>query len=399
MEMPYRLAIFNSHPIQYYAPLYRRLAQDREIDLTVYYYSKRGAREYFDPGFGKRIKWDIPLLEGYRYKFLPRWGAKNKKFGFLSFINPGVMKEILCEHYDAVWLNGHAYLSDWLALGAAKLAGTAVFYRSDASLTYDSVVRRPLGVQLIKPLVLRFLFSRIDRLLSCGTLNEKLYLHYGAGKERILRVPYAVDNEYFASTTRAFRLQREKIRNSMGIGREDIVFMFAAKMILPKGPLELLQAYQRLGDLPGKALVMVGDGALRPRAEAYVRDNHLSGVHFLGFRNQSELPQYYAISDIFMRPDDVQQGDWGFTFNEAMASGLAIIATDSIGPTADLLKEGYNGKIVKFGDINGLASAMHRMIMDPEQTLAMGRRSFEMIKNWGYEQCIEGILKALRSLS
>jgi len=34
---PYRLAVLNSHVIQYFAPLYRRLSQEPDIDLTVYY--------------------------------------------------------------------------------------------------------------------------------------------------------------------------------------------------------------------------------------------------------------------------------------------------------------------------------------------------------------------------
>ena len=56
METKYKLAIVNSHPIQYFAPLHRRLASDPRIDLTVYFCSRQGFDEYLDAGFGVQVK-------------------------------------------------------------------------------------------------------------------------------------------------------------------------------------------------------------------------------------------------------------------------------------------------------------------------------------------------------
>jgi hypothetical protein len=66
-----RLAYLVSHPIQYQAPLLRRIAQEPDIDLTVFYGSDFSVRGCKDEGFGVGVKWDIPLLDGYRYEFLP----------------------------------------------------------------------------------------------------------------------------------------------------------------------------------------------------------------------------------------------------------------------------------------------------------------------------------------
>ena len=54
-----RLAIVVSHAIQYYVPLYRRLALDPDIDLKVYYFSDLSVRGGFDEGFGGDVRWDI----------------------------------------------------------------------------------------------------------------------------------------------------------------------------------------------------------------------------------------------------------------------------------------------------------------------------------------------------
>src|SRR5258708_21459932 len=66
-----RLAYLVSHPIQYQAPLLRRIAQEPDIDLTVFYGSDFSVRGYKDEGVGVGGKWDVPLLDGDRYEFLP----------------------------------------------------------------------------------------------------------------------------------------------------------------------------------------------------------------------------------------------------------------------------------------------------------------------------------------
>jgi len=394
----HRLAVLNSHPVQYFAPLYRRLARQPEIDLTVYYCSHQGAEGYYDPGFMRTIKWDVPLLDGYSYKFLPNMRPDDEVNGFTSLINPDIVREIRRERYTALWLHGYGYLTDLIALAAARLCATPVLYHSESSLVYDARVRRPLHVRLIKPPFLRLLFKQCSAFLAIGTLNREFYVSHGADPDQIYHVPYSVDNDYFANKADNLVADGQALRQAMGIPAGAVVFLFAAKISASKSPLELLQAYERLRDLRNKALIMVGDGELRGRTEAYVAEKNLWDVHHVGFVNQSELPRYYAMSDVFMRPDGLAKGDWGLSVNEAMASGLAVIATDSIGATRDLVKNGENGIVVRFGDIDDLADAMRRMVSDPETCRRMGLRSREIISQWSYDQCISGVLQALAAI-
>src|SRR4051812_15375617 len=68
---PLRVAYFVSHPIQYQAPLLKRIAEEKDIDFTAFFSSDLSLRGYLDPGFGVSVKWDIPLLQGYKSQFLP----------------------------------------------------------------------------------------------------------------------------------------------------------------------------------------------------------------------------------------------------------------------------------------------------------------------------------------
>src|ERR1700742_68719 len=87
---PARLSYLVSHPIQYQAPLLRRIAQEPDIDLTVFFGSDHSVRGYKDEGFGVAVKWDVPLLEGYRPVFLPKLRDTNTVSPF-SPISRGIV--------------------------------------------------------------------------------------------------------------------------------------------------------------------------------------------------------------------------------------------------------------------------------------------------------------------
>jgi len=394
----YRLAVLNSHPIQYFAPLYRRLAARPEIDLTVLYCSDQGATSYLDREFGQRVTWDVPLLEGYRHQVLPNLRRGGRVEGFTSLVNPGVVGAVRAGRFDALWLHSYHYVTHCMAVAAARMAGTPLLYRTESSLTYDRRVPRPPHVRLLKPLLLRALFSQVSAFLSIGTLNTEFYLHHGVRREDVFQVPYSVDNDFFAEQAARHRPNRERLRAELGIEPDAVVFAFPAKMTPLKRPLDALRAYRRIPAGPPKALLMAGDGELRAEAERYAARHELDGVRFLGFVNQSDLPRVYAVSDVLLRPDGVCRGDWGLTVNEAMAAGLAVISTDCIAASADLVEPGGNGFVVRYGDLDDLAAAMGEAVADPERCRRMGRRSAEIMARWSYEECVQGVLAALRHL-
>jgi glycosyltransferase involved in cell wall biosynthesis len=392
----YRLAILVSHPIQYFSPLYRRLAKEPNIDLTVYYCHMPKTESAFDPGFGRIVNWDIPLLDGHRYVALSNVRRKVSLDDFTGLINPSIVSELFRNRYDAIWLHGYNYVTHLLALMAARLTRTPVFYRSESTLTYDRVIRRPWIISWLKSVFLRLLFRQVSAFLATGTMNADFYQHYGVAQNRIFLVPYTVDNDFFSDRVAQLRVDRDEIRAAMGIAPDAVAFLFPAKLIPIKRPLQALEAYKRVRH-PKKALLIAGDGELRDEMEKCVAHDNIPGVHFLGFVNQSELPRVYAISDVLLRFDGATKGDWGLTVNEAMASGLAIIASDQIASVVDLVRPGQNGFIAKYDDQQAFAEAMQSIAEDVHRCKNMGHRSIELVRGWSYQQCVEGVLAALAS--
>ena len=142
--------MLNSHPIQYFAPLYAYLNAAPDLDVTALYLSDFSIRGGKDAGFGRDVKWDVDLLGGYRSVFLGEccaYVASRQGFGHLS--RRRSRTELRSGRYDVVWLHGHNYAANLIALLAAKTAGLPVMMRGETHLGLPchgikSVLRRPL---------------------------------------------------------------------------------------------------------------------------------------------------------------------------------------------------------------------------------------------------------------
>ncbi len=391
----YRLAVVNSHPIQYFAPLYRMIETSPDIDITVYYCSREGLdRGHINPGFGREIVWDVPLLEGYRYKFLANlWGDRGVK-GFLSLVNPGIISETRRGHFDAIILHGHNFATNLLALIAAKLAGTRVFIRSETHLLLH---RRGLK-RLLRKSVMTMFYKLCDACLYIGTLNRAFYRAHGVPEHKLFAVPYTVDNDFFITQAGQWAAAREAIRSEIGVPHSHPAILYASKLTPRKRPWDLLKAYARIrAGGTAAALVYVGDGSERAGLAAYAGQRGIPDVHFVGFKNQSELPKYYAAADVFVLPSENEP--WGVVINEVMCAGVPVIATREVGAAADLVIDGETGHLYDCGDVAGLARALEAILTRPDVRQRMRLAALETIRGWNYDLSVAGIRAALQATS
>jgi glycosyltransferase involved in cell wall biosynthesis len=386
----YKLAVLNTHPIQYFAPLYRRLAQEPDIDLTVYFCSHQGVEEYLDDGFGERIKWDVSLLEGYNYRFLNNLRRGDQVGGFWSLINLGIISELRRGRYDALLVNGHNHATYLIAMFASRLLGTSVLVRCDTHLLLR---RSALKRWLRKPLMGLLYRGLCSFCLPIGTLNRQFYLSHGVSEDRLFLVPFAVDNEYFKLRAESTRPKAE-LKKELGLPQEKAVILFASKLISRKRPMDLLMAFQaaRRRDLQA-VLVFVGSGEQEKLLRDYVREHEIPDVLFFGFQNQSELPKFYSVADVFVLPSENEP--WGLVLNEVMCAGLPVIASDEIGAVPDLVRHRENGFAFSSGNIAELCEYIHEIMNDAEMRKRMGEASRRIIEHWDYESCVAGIREVL----
>lgn len=397
----YKLAVITSHPIQYQTPLFKKLSQ--RLDLMVYFFWDFGVKETFSQEFGRKIKWDIPLLEGYRFKFLKNFSLRPSS-EFLGQVNFGIINELKKNKYDAVLVFGWNSFANWLAFLTAFILKIPVLLRGENPLNQELL--KSNWKRRIKKVILGWLFRRISAFLYIGEENRNFYKYYGVPESKLFFVPYAIDNDRFISANNSLVLRRNQIRKRIGISEKETTILFVGKLIDKKRPMDLLKAYEllvnRLTSYSNDQstnnihLLFVGDGVLREELENYSRENNLSNVYFTGFKNQTELPEFYAISDIFVLPSG--EGEtWGLVVNEAMCFGLPIIVSDRVGCGINLVKDGENGYIFPLGDSNRLFEKI-KIILDKKNVENFGKRSFEIIKKYSYDADIEAIINAVKSL-
>ncbi len=383
----YKLAILTSHPVQYQTPFFKKLAQHSQIDLMVYFCSRHGVEKKVDSGFGVAFKWDIPLLEGYQYKFLKNY------FPFITgnrlwlSVNPAIIKELRKGKYDAILIHGYVAISNWLAFIGARLSRTPIIFRGETVLWHS---QHKLG-RAIKGLFLKFLFRRIDAFLPIGRRSREFYLTYGVSENRMFLTPYSVDNEYFIEQRKKWQGRRGEIKKELNISENIPLILYASKITQRKRPMDILKAFEKLEQKA--VLVFVGDGELRPILERYVKKNNIKNVFFIGFKNQTELPKYYSIADIFVLPSSYEP--WGLAINEAMCYALPIITTDAVAAAIDLVHHKENGYIYPVGDIDKLTDCLSKLLKEFGLGKKMGKRSLEMIAKWSYKEDVKGVLAVL----
>ena len=395
-----RLAYLVSHPIQYQAPLLRRIAQEPDIDLTVFFGSDFSVRGYRDEGFGVGVKWDVPLLDGYKHEFLPRL-RDGQDVGVMTPLNRGIVSRLRGRGgdlpFDALWVHGYASANSMHGMIAAKALGIPVLLRAESWLRD----RGRSGVMLtLKNLFFAGLKLMVDGVLPIGTLNAEYWRHYFGDDVPQFLMPYAVDNGYFAQRAREAQAGRKSLRAELGIDPARPVILFASKLQARKHCNHLIEAYARLSHAPGTEpepyLVIVGDGEERAALERQAGATGFSSIRFCGFRNQSELPRFFDLATVLVLPS--RHEPWGLIVNEGMNAARPAIVSDDVGSGPDLIENGVNGCIYPVGDVDALTNALQRVLDVPGAAAAMGQRAFERIQSWGFEEDVKGLRRALAAV-
>ncbi|MBL8330560.1 MAG: glycosyltransferase family 4 protein [Rubrivivax sp.] len=357
-----RLAIIASHPVQYYAPLYRELAH--HLDLTVYYAHRDTAADQARAGFGQGFAWDVDLLSGYQHLFLQNVARQPGLGRFAGVDTPGIQAELRAGRFDAVLVMGW-YLKCFLqAVYAAKRAGLPTLVRGDSQLdTPRSRLKRVAKEWLYPPFLRLF-----DGALVVGQRNRAYWQHYRYPAAQMFASPHCVDTEWFAA--RATAEARLGLRARLGVPAATPLVLFAGKLVEFKRPLDVVHAsaITRRNGLAVEVLV-AGSGPLKDAMQREAARLQVP-MHMLGFCNQTEMPAAYAAADILVLPSTGRE-TWGLVANEALACGTRVLLSDAVGCAADLTAFPGAAKAYPVGNMEQLAWLMAATLREPVNPAAI----------------------------
>lgn len=380
-----RLAVFVSHPIQYYSPIFAHLAS--LVGLHVFYLNDPTPRDQANAGFDTEFTWDIDLLNGYKYSFLNEAGFREQAGISISNFS-SIFGALKSGKFDAVLVIGWYLHGLRLAILASKILKLPVMVRGDSHLD----TKRSTFKTLARKITFAKFLSLIDGFLYVGVKNQEYYKHYRINPSSLFYSPHCIDTHRF--TLAATQEARTELRLREGIEPSETVVLFAGKLLPFKRPLDVVDA---IGLLKSQGLsirmMIAGSGPLEE--EIRIRCETLGiALTFLGFQNQTQMPAAYAAADLLVLPSDGRE-TWGLVANEALACGLPIIVSDQVGCAPDLARDGVAGRTFPVGDVRALASEIAAGLTNPPPSEAIERIS----NAHSIAVAGQGILEAMASLT
>jgi glycosyltransferase involved in cell wall biosynthesis len=365
------------------------MARHPKLDFHVAYCSMRGAEAGHDPEFGRSVKWDIPLLDGYAWTHIPNHGSGSESF--FGLYNPGLWRFMREGRFDAVLCyTSYVRATFWIAYFASRAGGAAFLFGTDAT----TMASRGNGKwkRLVKRAAWPLLFRLADQVIVPSSGTRDLILSLGIPGDRVTLTPYVVDNDWWVRQSAA--VDRQTVRESWGAKPGDTVILFCAKLQPWKRPSDLLRAFAK-ASLPSAVLVFAGEGPLRADLEAEAAALGLQGkVRFLGFVNQSQLPAIYCSADLMVLPSEYEP--FAVVVNEAMLCGCPVIASDRVGAGRDLIVPVAPELVFPFGDIDALAALLSRIATDRaalERFRELGRAH---VQTWSPERNVDASVEAIK---
>lgn len=345
MRRPY-VVYWNNIPTPYTIVRFAELARRDTMDFEAWFsYPRWHDRD-----------WELEGLDSFPHRFLP---------SVRSFPYPGPLlgrrvPDVLVSQYGWPW-----FVAGW-ALAKAR----RVRHVLECEITFDTWAERRWWKELAK----RAMFRSVDGALVFGAQGAAYAHELGAPPNRIHHVDHVFDVDRFVAASGSSN--REAVRERLGV--RGTTFAYAGRLWWGKGIDTLLNAYEGLdaGDLA--SLLLIGSGPEEEALRRTVSERGLPNVVFAGFRQQAELPELYAASDVFVFPT---LGDpWGLVVEEAMASGIPVVSSRSAGEIGDRIRDGETGWIVPAGDAAALAEKLRGFVDDPARAEAMGAAARDSVR-------------------
>lgn len=203
-----------------------------------------------------------------------------------------------------------------------------------------------------------------------GSVQEHLVNDFGVNKNKIRLVYNGIDLDKLSVVESSNKLERKK---ALGL-KDGPVVGIIARLSDVKGHKFLIEAISRVvRSINTIQLFIIGEGKEEQKLHTQVKNLGLeSNVVFI--RSLKGSLKALSAIDIFAMPS-LQEG-LGLSIMEAMGFGLPIIASD-VGGIRNLIKDDYDGRLVKPQDVEGLSNAIIELLQnkDKAETLAVNARN------------------------
>ncbi len=289
-------------------------------------------------------------------------------------------------HYDVIIVGMYSTLTSILAILYMWFHGIKFFISSDGGFVKYSE-------NILQKSFKKFLLGKASFFLASSDKTGQYLQYYGGSEKKYYKYKFTTYKQKDIPTERTQITDKIRVREKLGIGTTELVFLSVGQFIYRKGYDLLIEACK---DLPDCCQIYIVGG--EPTAEYLnlVNDKNIRNIHFLGFKAQDELIDYYKAADVFVLP--TREDIWGLVIVEAYTFGLPVITTANCLAGMELTKNGSNGFIIPVNDSSVLHDKMIWCYKNIDKLEQMSIKAFESMRSFTIEQSVTDHLKAFRDV-
>jgi glycosyltransferase involved in cell wall biosynthesis len=327
-------------------------------------------------------EWDIDkILSQFRFKYklilgfrIGRIDIRPFVFFYLMYYNPEV---VVTTEFN---------LQTVFALIYAKIFHRKILIQSNATSYTGATFPKRRRFR-------EWLVHRCDGFIANSSETKKYLYELGADPDRVFISIQTIDVHKWKRSAEIWRDSKDEIKSELGLKNK--VILYVGILEQRKGIHFLLEAYRNvIENLKNTSILIIGGGSEEVRLKEYCRQNGLAeNVVFAGYKQPSELPKYYALSDLFIFP--TLWDPFGLVVIEALASGLPVLCSFYAGAAEDLIREGNNGYILEPRDIEKMSLLLSTVLTDEKLLEKLKSGALESIGDFSIENSADNFLYAV----
>jgi glycosyltransferase involved in cell wall biosynthesis len=257
--------------------------------------------------------------------------------------------------------------------------------------SWPALLHRKLYYELIAFLERRLYTQRnLSLVLIARRTEDELRRFYGRN-EAFPILYIGLDHEIFNPARRIAK--RDAARKELNVTEDGFVLLLIGNDWRNKGLMVILEAMERLHDLPVRLLLVGRENATEYRD--IVEEHHLADrVRFLSPRPDVQF--FYAAADVYLGPS--LEDTFAQPPAEAMACGLPVVVSSANG-TSEIITDGVDGFILKDpADSTSLAGLIRRLYVDEEVRARIGQSATQTTKQYTWERNGDDLLKIFQGI-
>jgi glycosyltransferase involved in cell wall biosynthesis len=339
------------------------------------------------------MPWQISLPDGVEVRF----NEQDRIVGELTYfhrrcrsLRDWVLSIVEAEQPLFVMMAGHSDFTRLLLLHALRRRRVPVVHVSDANIF--GINRGGVLKGALRSAYHASVLRRFDGYVTMGTCGRAYYGVLGDPRKPVFISPYEPD---YSAIERGNPDADQRLATLLHPDPSRRRFLYSGRLVPWKRVDLLVRAFTEVADrLPAWDLVISGGGPESPAIRQLVPGRLRERVIFTGFLQMDGVQACCRACHVLVHPSNWEP--WALVINEAVAAGMAVVATHVTGAAVELVRHRVNGLLIRPDSQPALADALMQ-VADEQTMMKMRETSRGVLADWRRSaDPVQGIVDAVQ---